>query len=62
VAVVAEAIETAAVMITVVVLTVKAAAALKTATTAELAETAVADITDGKVAADGISEGTLMCK
>jgi hypothetical protein len=56
----AEAIEMAAVTITATILTVKAAAVLKTAMTAESAEMVVADITDGKAVADGISEGTLM--
>jgi hypothetical protein len=62
----------AAVTVKVVAMTVKAAAVLKTATTAELAEMvaavmsmaekAVADVTDGKAAADGISDGTLVHK
>jgi hypothetical protein len=52
-------VKTAALMVKTVALmvkTVKATATLRTAATA-----GAADVTDGKAAADGISEGTLAC-
>jgi hypothetical protein len=55
-------VTTVAMTVKVAAMMVKAAAMLKMATTAESAEMAAVDVTDGKMAADGISERALVHK